>query len=621
MELQKGFFIPLASNNSIFTQVTPIQSSADIIQHFLYIHTGNAVVNKLVCRNQQHMFSGSKFIGGTLAALKFKMTLNQCNHFLLIGAGVLISTLHISAFYYSYDAPKWAIYDIALSLSIFILAVKNRVSIVDISALGCINIAIIVVMLSSLYWAANPYAGIEWTLRYALAFLFITALLNSFSSRQLSTLCINIVVWSATAYCVVLIYERYVISLPRKGVGSFSPLGFQNIVGQVFNIWIPVLTYVVLQNIKKPIVVFYFAVLLILIFVLIEAATRGSLLGLFLGEILVVITLLRRQPKLALKFVSISSMLLVSLFLTQQIDFLKSQRLAAKLSSMKSGLNGTYGQRIPMFKNTWQMTLDNPIGVGANNFEYIHPRYARVGQSPNQSPFVNEKQILRTPHNFPLKIFSELGLFGGFLTCLVYLLVFIQGLKNAISGQLLDKWLLVSLVAVCLHSLVSGVFLNPASLFFSSLLIALILKRKHHTPRRLFRINLKRLFVFQLAIVPMLSSIWLSSHAYAFQGRKYGDIDKLKQAVELNPGNERAWYDLSRLQHHKFRDTAGSLASISRFIQLYPYHIRGLQIKAQREIKLGRWHQANYTLERLLNIYPSYKPALAMRVQVNKRLK
>ena len=42
-------------------------------------------------------------------------------------------------------------------------------------------------------------------------------------------------------------------------------------------------------------------------------------------------------------------------------------------------LNYASSDRIIMYKNTLKMIIDNPFGVGLNNFEYIHPLYGQAG--------------------------------------------------------------------------------------------------------------------------------------------------------------------------------------------------------------------------------------------------
>ncbi|MEM9103203.1 MAG: hypothetical protein AAGB12_12860, partial [Pseudomonadota bacterium] len=186
---------------------------------------------------------------------------------------------------------------------------------------------------------------------------------------------------------------------------------------------------------------------------------------------------------------------------------------------------------------------------------------------------------------------------------------------NALRRDTLDKWLLVSLVALLFNSLVSGVFLNPASLFFSSLLFAIIIKRAKisFTIFSLENRKMASLARIQVVLIPAFSMMWLSSHLYAFQGLKHYDADRLQQALALNPGNERAWYDLSRVQYQKFRDTHGSLHSLERFVELYPYHIQALYLLAQRQITAKHYEAAKYSLERLLKMYPSYEKAKQLK--------
>lgn len=548
---------------------------------------------------------------------KFKNIPVFCGSVFLVLVGVVVSTIHFNSFYYRHDVPKWMVFDIGVSVFIFYSVLKGKFDDLNIGVLGLVNIIIILLMAFSLIWAPNTYVGFEWVVRYILASLLVVCLSNNFSYTEIKLLFLRIMVCSALAFCIVLIFERYIFKISRD-VGAYSPLGFQNNAGHVFNVWIPVLSYLFLINIRKLMSIVYLSILLILIFVLIEAATRGAILGLFIGELIVIFLLLRKDRKMAARFITITTLMMVTLGASQLIEPLKSEKLAAKISRMQSGLSNT--TRLPMFKNTWSMTLDNPIGVGVNNFEYIHPKYAQAGLEGKKSPFVNERQILKTPHNYPLKVFSEIGLVGGILTIFLYVVIFIRGARNALKGDFLDKWLLVSFVAVCFHSLVSGVFLNPASLFFSALLISFILKRAHTPSYKQFSIPLKKLILFQVMVVPVLSFMWLSSHLYAYQGNRDFDVDRLKQALLLNPGNERAWFDLSRIQYQKYQDTEGSLQSINRFIALYPFHIKGLYLKAQREIELKKYAEARYTLTRLLKIYPGYKQAKFLKKRLQRNL-
>ena len=91
-------------------------------------------------------------------------------------------------------------------------------------------------------------------------------------------------------------------------------------------------------------------------------------------------------------------------------DSLQKGRITSKIASMQGGLDS----RLNIYENTIEMVSKNPVGVGVNSFEYFHPKYAYPG-TQQASSYVNERQILRTPHNIVLKVYSELGLFGGTL--------------------------------------------------------------------------------------------------------------------------------------------------------------------------------------------------------------
>ena len=127
-------------------------------------------------------------------------------------------------------------------------------------------------------------------------------------------------------------------------------------------------------------------------------------------------------------------------------------------------------KREALFRNTFEMALENPKGVGVNNFEYLHPKYANLDTRP--SPYVSDSTILRTPHNISLKMFSEVGYIGGIVFILIVLSILWSGLKSAYFGTYTEKWLFVALFALLFHAHFSAVFLTPGSLFFAVLLFS-----------------------------------------------------------------------------------------------------------------------------------------------------
>lgn len=539
-------------------------------------------------------------------------------------AGILISTLHLDLVYYSHDTPKWLVFDIFVSLYVFLTF--RQFSNIGLSLLGVLCISLLVISGASLVFAPNLFAGIEQIVRFLLCISLIYALYKSHSHENLLRLLLWASFLSALAFVLVFITERFILELPYNS-GTFSPAGYINHAGQVFNIWIPCLVLFCHQKRRNlPLLITGVFTLLFITYILMSAGTRGTIIGLTLAEITIFIISLKHNPKQALLFLSVTTLLVIGIVTYQVSDDLQEGRLNQKITSMKQHGLKAAGGRVHMFENTWEMTQDNPLGVGVNNFEYIHPKYGHPG-TEQTSPFINESQILRTPHNFFLKQFSELGYLGGGLTLLLFIVLTAFVFTLALKGTLVDKWLFVAFAANLFHSLVSSVFLTPASLFFSVLLIAVIYQRaldhdlfKQRFNRNYLKVAQAKRLALVFLFVPFFSLALFASELYGFNGRMTFNKQQLQTAVQLNPGNSRAYYDLATVKYRRDRDVQGSLESIENFLALYPYHISGLYLKAERQLQLKQYDAAQDTLDRLLDFYPSFDKAKRLQIAVQRRL-
>ncbi len=539
---------------------------------------------------------------------------------MFIVSAILIATLHVSQFYYSYDSVKWFVFDVCLSLFVFSKWPEN--SEFRISYLGCLFLILTTLMLSSLFYAPNLMMGVEFLFRFCLVFISGCILITLYSKRSLLNLLINSSVLSALAFSVLFVFERYVLELPYN-VGSFSPLGFKNNAAQAFDIWVPCLVLYVFIN-RNYIwrTAGTVAILVFIISVMMEAGTRGGVVGLIIGELIVFSIMLFKNPKKAFYFLSITLLLSSGMMLYKFSDELKGGNLSERLIVMEGNISSSTDSRWLMFNNTWEMALDNPLGVGINNFEYMHPKYGKPGSSLS-SPYINEHQILRTPHNIVLKLFSELGLFGGslFLMLLGYLLS--SALFNAIKGSLIDKWLLVGVIATLFHSLVSAVFLTPASLFFSFMLFTVTQSRFIDIQKFKFKLDIKLnpLVKWSVLSIPVLSVCLLISSFYSYHGSMQFNARLLNKALIFNPYNERALFTLSHVHYRRHRNSQSSLDGIERFLSINPYHLAGLYIQSERQFQLGETRLAKESIENLLGIYPSFQKALRLKQAIDLKLK
>ena len=336
---------------------------------------------------------------------------------LLVFVLPFISVLHWDAFYYSHDVLKWLVIDI--SLSFFIYFNRHYFSF-HWTLSSTLYMASGYLMVASLLWVDHFYASMEFIARFFLWGTALVIFVTKYTRRELLNLLIQASVWSSFLFSVVFIVERW-IGVPVSN-GAFTPIGFTNNAGHVFNIWIPCLCYFLYQNRKDWLrLVVGSAALVVVCYVLVISNIRATVFGLLLGELIYVVILAFKNKK-ALQRHSKVALLLIFVF---GVGYASQNGLQKQIASVTTDPVAVYNPRWNMVLNSIDMVIDNPFGVGINNFEYHHPAYAKVG-TDQASNYVNEKQILRTPHNFFLKMFTEIGWLGGGALSLLALFVFLK---------------------------------------------------------------------------------------------------------------------------------------------------------------------------------------------------
>ena len=527
--------------------------------------------------------------------------MNWLTYFTILFA--ITTVIQIDGLYYPFDAPKWLLLD--LGLSIYLISHLTTLKI-HISWFSIIIGIAICLMIGSLFWASNVYAGIEFTLRFILYVLTCACLIQNYSSRQLSSLLTQTCFAAALLFCCVYFIDRY-FDVPQK-VGSYTPLGFINNAGHVFNIWIPFLLLYAIENRKNTLrLVTCIGILVAISFILMAVATRTTIIALTLSEIIIFFITFYKNKKQAILFLSISSMMITGIVLFKYSEHLSDGRLKAKLMNLQSQLS-SINSRVKIFNNSWDMLQENPFGVGINNFEYIHPKYAKINTKA-ASPLVSEHSILRTPHNFLVKMFTEIGYLGGIIFLTLFIYFWGIALWIAFIGTLTDKITFIALSASFIHAQTSAVFLTPVSFAFSMLVFSQLRSRVAMLKNSSIKptMPLPKMFVIIVIIAPMLSIISIFSQYYAYKGHLKLDITYLEKAVTFNPGNDRAWASMSFIQSSILNDNITGLYAIDKFLTLYPEHIGGQINKARILINLEQHQQAQQLLIRIGIKHPHLK--------------
>ncbi|WP_046006797.1 O-antigen ligase family protein [Pseudoalteromonas rubra] len=536
--------------------------------------------------------------------------------FLTILASVLISSVSWDVFYHKFDTPKWIVFDLFICTTLT-YAFIQRVDI-EIGRVGWLCIGLLLLMLVSLTYAVNPYEGGVFILRYLGSVLLGYFLFKHIWHRYGVKLLFDIVIYSSVVFSLFYIESR-INDYDLVHITAFSTFGFINNLGQVLNIWLPVLVAAILYQGKlNARSVCGFLSFIICICALLGSGTRGTILGLLLGEAVLCLLVFVKLKRKALTYLTITVSLIAGGFAYSQVDSYMGGRLNAKLQSIKELNTG----REELFVNTFDMLLNKPFGVGANNFEYIHPKFAKLG-TDEASPMVGENQILRTPHNIALKFFSETGWLGGLIFSSILALLLFKSMVNAYTGNQTDRWLLVAVVSTVFHSMFTALFLTPASLFFAILLFSFVLYRnkelieENTTDMKVLR------FRYLAVLLVLYAGVFTSNHLasyYAHHGYVSANQLYMQRSLTLNPYDSKALYDYYILQRYFYKDHEEALSALEKFLLLYPYHTSGLLAAAEIMIMRQNYTGALERLDFLLTFYPELARAHELRADAQKKL-
>ncbi|KZN65060.1 hypothetical protein N478_03360 [Pseudoalteromonas luteoviolacea S4060-1] len=518
---------------------------------------------------------------------------------LTISLSCLIVVVSADVFYYQYNTPKWLVFDV-FSIAILLFLIYSSRS-VKVTVIGVLIALLLLNMLITIAWSPNKFEALLFALRFFVFIMAIYAFASLLTREQMLNLLIDSIYYSSVFFCVAVLYQRYWQGAPYSDV-NFSPIGFVNYLGQVLNIWIPILVLAIYKNRHSVIKVVIGSIsLLVLMHLLIESNTRGTVLGLLGAELIVLLVLLVKNKRFPLKYITISAMFgaaVMTFSMAQSNGFSKLQHQVLTIKELNSG-------REMVFRNTLDMIAQNPAGVGVNNFEYSHQKYAKMG-TPESSPYVSNYSILPSPYNIILKLTSELGLLGGSIFVVLLSWFFIQSFMSFLKGTVVDTWVFMAVFSVLFHAMFSSVFLTPVSLFFSLLLFSVVISRAKST-KPVFLISRQAvagLCLSLISITVILSVIKSTSSYLTNSGYKLGDTQKVEKALDINPYNYIAAMRLVELYLYKERDQRKALSRVEYVLGIYPYNVDMLIKASTIALELELNDKSEYYKDKVLEIYP-----------------
>lgn len=540
--------------------------------------------------------------------------------FLLSLAGVLITVLRLKNLLSPHETVKFFIYDLLIAFSLLFYLKRN---VVRFSLLQSVVVLSILFFSFSVFKAVNISVSIIWTFRFIGTVAFINILTNLLRESIISReMLLDVIYISIIAFVCYWMIDNYwmeneiplwkIKEAPHIEFLYFSSVGTKEYTAQIFSVFFPVIIYFISQIKELFLKLINIILLIVLVQIMFLSHSRGILISLLCSSI--VVGLLSKKSRIVFYFLGG----IILLFILNLAFFSYNIKTTIDKIQSSKDVNQLSGQRINIYLNTLEMIKDNPMGVGAGNFEYIHPLYAKAC-TISASPAVSPNMVLSDPHNIFLKMFSELGYGGGVLFILLFLYLSFIAIKNTITGGRIDGILCVSWISLVIHAMFSAVFLTPVTLFFGSIIIAMIFFSMDNKGNLFWaEIKIPRflIIIFSFFSAIIFCAIFASEY-YLSKGIKNKDIEALKYSLLINPNNERSYYELavnSLLREERPED---ALKYINRFLSLYPYHLGGLGLKADILFSMKEYDKAEEIIFQSLNLCPEFSRMKTLLNHIN----
>jgi hypothetical protein len=210
-------------------------------------------------------------------------------------------------------------------------------------------------------------------------------------------------------YVGLMVYVS-LYAMTHGGMGSGNYFADENDVSLYINMIIPFCYFLFLIEEQKGTKLFYAAALMIGLLTVVISFSRGGFVGLVIMFLIVWLV----SPRKMLTVFAI-------LFLGTIVYFYAGDRYRQEMGTVTDTKESTAKARLNSWASAWDMFLDNPLGVGGNNFQVRFPEY--------QGDRFSRGMWGRVAHSLWFTLIPELGVIG----IVIYFRLLFYNLKDIIS--------------------------------------------------------------------------------------------------------------------------------------------------------------------------------------------
>lgn len=251
-------------------------------------------------------------------------------------------------------------------------------------------------------------------------------------------------------WIIIFMVFQAIHVISHNGTGSSGIFRDENDVSLYVNTWLP-FCYVFMILEKKLIKKLLFGLFIILgIGANIASFSRGGFLGLLA---MIIVICIASRKKLA-SLIGVGGMIVIMILFANEL-YWNEMRTATNTE------DGTGRVRIESWKSGYAMFLDNPLGVGGNNFQVRFEEY--------QTQWFKRGMYGRVSHSLWFTLLPELGILG----VMIYLLIIKCNTGDLIKIKGISKQLTPE-KSILLRYMVTAFFASLAGFFVSATFLSVL---------------------------------------------------------------------------------------------------------------------------------------------------
>ncbi len=264
-----------------------------------------------------------------------------------------------------------------------------------------------ILLSNQLFTLKNKQVTLLWMFIFLLA-LFIPFARNNFYAYQCTKtmllympfivsviICVNTIerLKMIVFICVLIMMYISIYAITHHGHGPGNYFLDENDLSLYINMWIPFCYFLFFYEEKWVLKLLYAVSLILGLAAVVVSFSRGGFIGLIAVALTIVMFSKRRLISLAIILITILFIILFS-----------DESYKSEMKTITDTKESTAIERIESWKSGWNMFLDNPLGVGGNNFLVRFDEY--------QTDYFKRGMWGRVAHSIWFTLLPELGLGG-----------------------------------------------------------------------------------------------------------------------------------------------------------------------------------------------------------------